>query len=124
MAIDPLRLLQIRNGRTGIALGLYIDIDDDDWEDFVLALPSVVAFDSRSGRLLLESIRDALQTSTAQEVSDEAAEALTLLLASDLHDQELAADFFHQLDEERCSADTDKRQVIGTGDLGFEPVVG
>jgi hypothetical protein len=91
LAIEVQRLNEIREGRRGIALGIYIDVGEDDWEDYSLAVPTVLALDEGAGERVLDAIRDALLAGTAQEVSDDASDALSILLASTLQDQALVA---------------------------------
>jgi len=97
VSIDPQRLSEIRDGARGVALGIYIDVNDDDWEDYSLTLPTVVAVDKEAGKRLIEAIRSALATGAAEEIADDASEAVSIVLASDLDDQMAAADFLNNL---------------------------
>ena len=90
MTIDPLQLGDIREGRRGLALALYIDIDDEDWEDYCTSISSVLALDEAAGRKVLEAVQAALETGSAVEVSDDAADAVNIVLASSLNDQVVA----------------------------------
>jgi hypothetical protein len=83
-------LNEIREGRRGIALGLYIDVDDEDWEEYCLAVPTVLALDEGAGKRVLDALRDALELGVAQEISDDASEAVSIVLASALKDQIVA----------------------------------
>jgi hypothetical protein len=89
--MDTVRLTEIREGRRGVALGLYIDVADDDWEDYSLTVPTVLALDEESGRRVLDALRVALFTGEAQEIADDASEAVNIVLASALKDQVLVA---------------------------------
>jgi hypothetical protein len=91
VSIDTQRLHDIREGRRGVALGLYIDVDDDDWEDYSLSLPTVLALDVSVGKRVLDAIRAALEAGEAIEVDDDASEAVSIVLASELKDQLLIA---------------------------------
>jgi hypothetical protein len=91
VAIEGQRLNEIREGKRGIALGLYIDVDDEDWEDYSLAVPPVLALDQAAGLRVLEAIRAALDAGSATEIHDDASEAVSIVLASDLKDQLLIA---------------------------------
>jgi hypothetical protein len=84
-------LNEIREGKRGIALGLYIDVDDEDWEDYCLSVPTVLAIEEGSGKRVLEALREALAAGAAVEVSDDASEALSIVLASTLKDQRIVA---------------------------------
>lgn len=97
MSIEPLRLAQIRSGQRGVAFGLYIDVDDEDWEDYSLELPTVVALDREAGMRVIQVIREALRSASAEELSDDASEALSILLASDMSDQTRVADYIESL---------------------------
>jgi hypothetical protein len=91
VAIDGQRLSEIREGRRGIALGLYIDVDDDDWEEYCLSVPTVLALEEGTGRRVIDALREALEVGAAQEVSDDASEAVSMVLASSLKDQAFVA---------------------------------
>jgi hypothetical protein len=97
VSIDPQRLSEIRGGARGVALGSYIDVDDDDWEDYCLSLPTVMAVDKEAGKRLIEAVQAALASGAAEEISDEASEAVSIVLASELPDQIAAADFLNNL---------------------------
>ena len=97
MSIDSTRLAEIRSGRSGIAFGLYIDVEDEDWEDYCLELPTVLALDKEGGRRVIDAIRAALQANMAEELSDDASEALSILLASDMSAQTRVADYIERL---------------------------
>ena len=87
MAIDLERLNEIREGERGIAIALYIDVDEDDWEDYSLSVPTVLALEAEAGKRLLETLRNALEAGAASEVSDDASDAVSIVLASAIKDQ-------------------------------------
>jgi hypothetical protein len=89
--MDIQRLTEIREGRRGIALGLYIDVADDDWEDYSMTIPPVLALDEDAGRRVLDALRVALFTGEAQEIADDASDAVNIVLASAMKDQVLVA---------------------------------
>lgn len=91
MAINVERLKEIREGGRGLALALYIDVDDEDWEDYSLSVPTVVALEAEAGKRLLESLRNALEDGSASEISDDASDAVSIVLASAIPDQVLVA---------------------------------
>lgn len=91
MAINVERLKEIREGGRGLALALYIDVDDEDWEDYSLSVPTVVAVEAEAGKRLLESLRNALEDGSASEISDDASDAVSIVLASAIPDQVLVA---------------------------------
>ena len=91
MAIDSTRLNDVREGRRGIALALYFDIDDEEWGDYCSDVSSVLALDEPTSRRVLEAVRSALETGGALEVRDDASDAVNIVLASALKDQVLVA---------------------------------
>ena len=91
VAIDAQRLTEIREGKRGVALGLYIDVADEDWEDYCMTVPTVMALDEEAGKRVLDAIRAALFIGEAEEVADDASDAVSIVLASALKDQVLVA---------------------------------
>jgi hypothetical protein len=81
----------MREGQRGVALALYIDVDDEDWEEYSITVPSVLALDIEAGETILSSLREAMKSQRAVEVSDDASEAIRLILATGTHDQALIA---------------------------------
>ena len=111
MAINIERLNHIREGDTGIALALYIDVDDEEWEDYSLSLPNVIALEAEAGKRLLESLRDALEAGWAQEVSDDASDAVSIVLASTIKGQLMVARMLDNLGHRPDSFDGDMRST-------------
>ena len=89
--MDTQRLREIREGRRGVALALYIEIDDEDWEDYCLTIPTVLALGKGTGKQVLDVVRSALDDGSAEEISDDASDAVNIVLASALKDQILVA---------------------------------
>ena len=91
VAIESKHLKEIREGRSGLALALYFDVDDEEWEDYYSAVSSVLALDSEASRKVLKALQDGLEHGEIQEISDDASDAVNIVLASSLSDQVLAA---------------------------------
>ncbi len=89
--MDSTHLKDIREGRRGLALALYIDIDDEDLEDYYASVSSVLALNESAGRKVLEALQAGLETGAALEISDDASDAVSIVLASSLKDQVLIA---------------------------------
>lgn len=91
MAINVERLNAIREGERGLAVALYVDVDDEDWEDYSMSIPTVVALEAEAGKRVLEALRSALEDGSASGISDDASDAISIVLASAIKDQILVA---------------------------------
>ena len=91
MAIQPENLEAIRRGHRGLALVLYLDVENDGpespWDDF----PEVLAIGNGAAEDVLGWLRDALVDGEAEELRDRAASSLALLLATSPELQSLLA---------------------------------
>jgi hypothetical protein len=78
----PKDLRALREGHTGIALVLYIDMEKDKIEESWQGLPEVLAIDADGGRRVLDLLKAAIQSGKALPVTDSAASSLSLMLAT------------------------------------------
>jgi hypothetical protein len=91
VTINLERLNEIREGGRGIALALYIDVDEEEWEDYSMSVPTVLALEAEAGKRMLDALRNALEAGSAAEVSDDASDAVSIVLASAIKDQVMVA---------------------------------
>ncbi|MPZ49404.1 MAG: hypothetical protein GEU75_08935 [Dehalococcoidia bacterium] len=89
--MQPDRLDEIRQGKRGLALVLYVDVPDDAWEDYADELPAVMVLGQALGTNVLELVKRGLDAGQAQGITDRAAESIRLLLATRPEDQAFLA---------------------------------
>ena len=87
----PTDLTALREGHSGVALVLYVDIPEEEYEDAWQALPEVIALNRGVGLSVLDLLRSAVASGEGEALTDQAAAALSLILSTGVEWQSLLA---------------------------------
>ena len=82
MSLAPEEVRALRQGRSGLAVVLYVDMPLEEFEDSWQEFPEVVALDRGAGQSVLDLVRSAVDAGHAVPLADRAAAALSLLLST------------------------------------------
>lgn len=84
-------LMALRQGHSGVALVLYVDIPEDEYEDSWQTFPEVIALNRSVGLAVLGLLKSAVDSGEGEALTDQAASALSLFLSTGVEWQSLLA---------------------------------